>query len=420
MKILWIVNNIMPKLAKKTGLQSSASGSWLIDMSEQLSKRSDIELAIASIGGKQFQRHKIDKISYYLLPGTGKNMLFYTKKYEKIWRNINQEFQPDIVHLYGTEYTHGLSFLRANPQVKAVVSIQGIISRIKDVMFDELPKWFDLKYATLKEYLKLNGLYPRYSLYKRNSKYEREILKRVKYASVVNSWDYSIAQTINNKLIIFPIEYNLRESFYSTSKWELDKIQRKQIFSAPGGDPIKGLHILLRAVAILKRTYQDVKLIVPGISSNNGTIVVDSGYKKYIKKLLIKLNIKENVEFVGCLSEEQVVDYMQHSHMVVVPSAIEGTSLMLREAMYLGVPCIASFRGGMADFIADKQDGFLFDFPEYPYLAMRMKTLIENDDLAKQFSRQGREKAELAHNREKNVAANIEMYNTIYMEDNNG
>ena len=96
MRILCIVNNVMPKLAEKTGLSGSASGSWLIDVSEQISMREDMSLAIATVGGKKFQKIEIDNITYYLLPGTGKNLLFYTKKYEKLWKQINQDFKPDI------------------------------------------------------------------------------------------------------------------------------------------------------------------------------------------------------------------------------------------------------------------------------------------------------------------------------------
>ena len=51
----------MPKLAEKTGLLASASGSWLIDISEQISKKYEVELAIAAVGGKQYQKHYIKK-----------------------------------------------------------------------------------------------------------------------------------------------------------------------------------------------------------------------------------------------------------------------------------------------------------------------------------------------------------------------
>lgn len=414
MRILWIVNNIMPKLAEATGLPGSASGSWLIDISKQLSLRSDVTLAIAAIGGKEYRKLEIDNITYYVLPGTGKNMLFYTKQYEKTWKAIKEEFQPDIVHLYGTEYTHGLAFLRANPEVKSVVSVQGVISRIKDTLADGLPKRFDLKYGKLKEYIKMNGVWARRALYNRNSRYEKEILQTVDYASVVNSWDYSVARAMNGDLKFFPIEYNLREGFYDAAKWDIGKINRLQIFAAPGNDPVKGLHMLLQALPILKRKYPEVKLIIPGLNSQGNKLVTDNGYKKYLAKLIERLQIGENVVFVGRLSEKEMIEHMLCSHAVVVPSAMEGTSLVLREAMYLGVPCISSFRGGMADFIEDKKNGFLYDFYEYPYLALRLEELFADDSLAQNISLAAIEKAEKAHNRQKNIEANINMYYKIF------
>lgn len=414
MKILCIVNNVMPKLAEKTGLIGSTSGSWLIDISEQIAKREDMRLAIATVGGKTFQKIEIENITYYLLPGTGKNLLFYTKKYEKLWKFIKEDFEPDIVHLYGTEYSHGLSFLRANPDVKSVVSIQGIITKIKDVLFDGLPKRFDLKYATFKERIKLRGLYARYLLYKKNSKTEKEIINRVNYASIVNSWDYSVVKAINHKLEFFPIEYNLRESFYTSRKWDLDKVNKCQIFTAPGSDSVKGLHVLLKAIALVKRTYPSVKVVIPGFSTLNGEMIVNTGYKKYLKKLIKKLDLKENIIFKDRLSEQEMVENILSSHLVVVPSQIEGTSLVLRESMYLGAPCIASFRGGMADFINDKENGFLYDFNEYAYLALRIEELFKNDETAKRVSKNAIAKAENAHERSKNVEDTLKMYRKIY------
>lgn len=417
MKILCIVNNLMPKLAEKTGIKGSTSGSWLIDITERLSKTEGVSLAIATVGGDKFQKIEIDGIIYYLLPGNGKNLLFYTKKYEKLWKNIAQDFNPDVVHLYGTEYSHGLSFLRANPNVPAVVSLQGILYRIKDVLFDGLPKRFDLKYATLKERLKFSGLYPRYLLYKKNCKNEKEILNRVKYASNVNFWDYSVAKSINPKLKFYQIEYNLRKSFYESKKWNIENIERQSIFVAPGANPVKGLHVLLKAIALLKKDYPSVKLTVPAVTESNGKLFPKTGYLKFINKLLNKLDVRENVEFVGSLSERQMVDFMLKSNALVVPSQIEGTSLVLREGAYLGVPTVASFRGGMADFIEDKSSGFLYDFPEYSYLAMRLGQIFDDDSLAKKLSKNAIIKATNAHEPEKNYLDTLNMYQEIIKEN---
>lgn len=414
MNVLWIVNNIVPELSEATGLAGSASGSWLIDISQGLSKTEGINLAIAAVGGTELKKIAIGNITYYLLPGNGKNMLFYTKKYEKLWKEIKEDFKVDIVHLHGTEYSHGLSFLRANPEVPAVVSVQGIINRIKDAMFDGLPKCYALKYRTMRENVRFNGSFERCLLYKRNARYEKEIFKRVQYANTVNVWDTALAKQYNEKIKCFQIEYNLRDSFYASKKWDISEIDRHRIFTNSGTDEIKGLHMLLQAVALLKKKYPNISVVVPSDGDGQGNIQIKNGYTRYIKKLICDLNLVGNVQFVGRLSETEMLENMRKSNAVVVPSAMEGTSLVLREAMYLGVPCICSFRGGMEDFVMDKESGFVYDFFEYPYLASRIDTIFSDDELAQKFSANAIKLAEKAHNREKNIHDYIDMYNFIY------
>lgn len=411
MNVLWIANNILPELAEQCALPTSASGSWLIDLSQKLSERPDVNLAIAAVGGSAYKKVKIGRITYYLLPGNGRNMLFYTKKYEELWKKIAEDFQVDIVHLHGTEYSHGLSFLRSCPHIKAIVSVQGIISKIAQVYFDGLPKRFSWRYFTLKELLKMNSTYMKARLYKRNAKYEKEIFQRVKYANTVNTWDTSLAKAFNPDIQCFHLEYNLRESFYASRKWDIGQAKRHRIFTNPGGDSIKGLHILCQALAIVKKFFPDVSLVVPGKNIKEN---VQAGYDKYINHLIRELDIGDNIEFVGRLSEKEMLSNMLQSHAVVIPSAIEGTSLVLREAMYVGVPCIASFRGGMADFIRDKESGFLYDYGEVAYLAQRICELFSDDDLAGTFSKNAIAQAEKAHDRQKNVEATLDMYAKVY------
>ena len=107
---------------------------------------------------------------------------------------------------------------------------------------------------------------------------------------------------------------------------------------------------------------------------------------------------------------------MLSARVQVIPSAIEGPSLVLREGMHLGVPTIASFRGGMADFVEDKVNGFLYDYQEYPYLAKRIMEIFESDDLAARLSQNAIAKAEKAHDRDKNLNSYYEMYKAILAE----
>jgi hypothetical protein len=67
----------------------------------------------------------------------------------------------------------------------------------------------------------------------------------------------------------------------------------------------------------------------------------------------------------------------------------------------------------MADFISDKKSGYLYDFPEFPYLANRIIDLFKNDTIADGFSKEAIIQAERAHNRLENPRKMIDMYQYI-------
>ena len=413
MRVLWIVNMVLPKLAEKLNIPHGTSGTWMYDISERLSFYDDVELFIACVHGEEFQKIKVDNITYYCLPGNGKSMMFYNKEYETLWEKIYEEVKPDIVNIHGTEYTHPLSFVRKFPNAKTVVSLQGVIKRIKDVDLIELNLFQVIRYRTLREWLHFNGMIEMNLLHKKNAKSEEEILNSVNYVMCVDSWHRAMALDINPRAKCFYINYNLRDGFYTSEKWSLENIERHTISTNPGGTPLKGLHNLFRAIAIVKDFYPDVKVKVPGMKQENGKLAKTSGYAMYLYNLIEELDIAENIEFLGSQTEEEMLNNMLHSHIQVVPSAIEGPSLVLREGMHLGVPTIATFRGGMADFVDDKVNGFLYDYQEYPYLANRIMQIFENDDLANTLSKNAIAKAESAHDREKNAKDYYDMYKII-------
>ena len=417
MKVLWIVNNMLPELAEHLGVSTSASGSWLVDMSKRLAEKGDCELAVACVYGKEYRRIEFNNTVYYLLPGNGKNMLFYTKKYEKLWKAIVSDFKPDVIDIHGTEYSHGLACMRALPNEKYILSIQGVLNRIKDVDFGGLSFVDAIVNRTFRENTHFNGMIEMHLLHVKNAVHEREMISRTKYASCVNFWDTSLVNEINPAAKVYQIEYNLRDSFYSAKKWSPGEMESRSIFTNPGGIPLKGLHNLFKALALVKIKYPDVKLYIPGMGSEKGTLIITDGYKKYLSKLVKKLDLSENIVFLGRQSGEQMIQLMRKANVVVVQSANEGISLVLREAMYLGCPCISSFRGGMADFISDKVDGYLYDYQEYPYLANRIMQVFEDENISK-MSKKAIEKAEKAHNCDANYFKTVDMYRSVHnLED---
>ena len=174
--ILWIVNMVLPDLAQHLGVKTGHSGTWMIDLSRKLVDQEGCRLAIACIYGDKLQRYEINGIIYYTLPGTPKDMYFYAKRFEKIWPLIYDELKPDLVHLHGTEYSHGLSFLRSCPEVPALLTIQGIMDTISDAAFDGITLTQAIFNNTFREWTHFSGMYMNNVLRKRNLKYEKEII----------------------------------------------------------------------------------------------------------------------------------------------------------------------------------------------------------------------------------------------------
>lgn len=410
MKILWIVNIVMPDLAEHIGIPIAASGSWMVDLSHGIAMNENNKLAIACVHGKEFRKIVLGNITYYMLPGTGKDMLFYSKKVEKHWRNVYEDFEPDIVHIHGTEYSHGLSFLRKYPNIPSIINIQGVLNKIKDVDFADVPLRHYIFGRTIKQWLKMNGEIEMHFIHKKNAQYESEMFLRVDAVNGVGMWDNAIAKSINPSLKTYAIQYNLRDEFYSSRKWDIEKINRHTIFTNPGGIPLKGLHMLIKACALLKDKYPDIKIYVPGMNGINGNVIVTGAYSRYLNKLIKQLGMQGKIEFLGKQTCSQMIENSLKSHVAVIPSSIEGTSLILRESMFLGVPSIASFRGGMAEYVSNGVDGFLYDFPEYTSLAEYIDRLFSNDELCKKLSENAIKKGELAHARKSNVEAHEQMY----------
>lgn len=413
-RVLWIVNMVMPDLATHLKIKTGSSGTWMVDLARRLVDVEHCELAIAAIYGSELRKYEVNGITYYTIPGKPSNMYFYTKKYEQLWKIVNDEFKPDLVHLHGTEYSHGLSFLRSCPSVKALLTIQGVMCKISEAAFDGISFNEAILSNTLREWCRCSGMYMNNLLRKRNLKYEREIIERVDYVTGRTDWDRAIIERINPDINYYRIYYNLRDSFYSSRKWSIDHAEAHTIYASTSAQAVlKGGHILLKALSIVKKKYPDVKAYFLLPNTKDGKFVINNGYGKIVNKLIQKLDIEQNVTFIPPQATDGVIESMLRVNCAVIPSAMENASATLREAMHLGVPSIAAYRGGMAELIDEGKDGMLYDFPEYEVLAEKICKLFEDEQLARRISCGAIKKAEKWHDRDKNPADLDELYRTI-------
>ena len=417
MKVLWIVNTTFPEISDKLSLSKVFSQGWLLDLSEIIGKTKDIELFIVTAHlVSELKRIKTETAVHYVMPRRGKFSAnhFNASFYAPYLKTIYDEVKPDIVHLHGTENIWGPFFLRMYPQVPSMLTIQGVLSRISEEFYGGLSIKDVLVNRTIRENLRFRGmLFSKISLGIR-AKVEQEVIRNVKHITGRTRWDKAITKSINPDINYYLCNYNLREEFYAAPKWSIDNMERHSIYTSFANYPLKGLHILIKAVSIVKRRYQDVKVYVPGIAADgSGKLIVDSGYMKYINKAINNLDLQNNIVFMGSLSSAKVVEQMLKSNAVVVSSAIEGASATVCEGMFLGLPCICSYRGGMTDLLQDGVTGFYYDYAEYACLAEKIMTVFSDDELCKKFSKGVIEQASLRHDRQKNAQSYVNIYRMI-------
>lgn len=415
MRILWTVNLIPSELAQALGIHSEVLGGWVESMAGQLRGREDIELGIACKAepGQAFQM-ELDGIHYYSLSYSAKHAM---EELPSQCEQIIEDFKPDLIQIEGTEFLHAKVMLACGKkkQIPTVVSMQGILNGQYQYQCGQLPVDDMMFSASLTKIFAAWILHLRKRLwYQPRMKPEREIIEQADYILGRTTWDRAHTYAINPKAQYFSCNRVLRAPFYE-KKWELERIERHSIYVGNGYFALKGLHFVIMALPQLIREYPDVKLYVAGYKpyeSKDRRSMIKKGYAAYLKKLVQDLQVEEYIEFTGPLKAEQVAEKLAMVHAYVLSSAAENSPNTLGEAMMVGTPSVASYVGGVPDMAIDGEEALHYRNDDPALLAWKIKSIFDDDDLARKLSEQGRRKARKTHD----AAANAEQLIRVYQE----
>ena len=372
-----------------------------------LNENSEISLAVATVyKGKEYKDIKIGTIRYFMLPLKGHSMLKYNRHLESYWYMIRQDFNPDIVHIHGTEYPHGLSYVRACGGENVVVSIQGLLSSYYRYYYSGLTGVEIARNITYRDILRQDNIFQQKKKMERRSKYEREVLSSVNHIIGRTSWDRAHSWAINPKAQYHYCNETLRPSFYK-HVWSYENCEKHSIFMSQAGSPIKGLHQMLKAMSIVRKFYPDTKLYIAGDDISNKPWYKLSGYGKIIMSLLDKLSLKEHVFFTGPLDEKSICKRYLKSNVFICPSTIENSPNSLCEAQLLGMPYLASYVGGISDLTYGRER-WLYRFEEYEMLAWKVCNIFKVEREANVD-----EVVKIRHDAEINRNTLLDIYNDI-------
>lgn len=117
---------------------------------------------------------------------------------------------------------------------------------------------------------------------------------------------------------------------------------------------VKGLDILLKALAYIKTQKPNVLLVVAGkIWKDEFNIYQD---------LITEYNLEQNIDLrIGFIKTEDVKYYFSATDLIVLPYRKIYNSGVLIRAMSFATPVVASDFGPFKEFILDSQNGYLFE-----------------------------------------------------------
>lgn len=414
MRVLWITNILFPEAEQLLtgGGELKSTGGWMLGAADALINFKNVELAIATVSAKVKKLTILEGTNkkYFILP-YGKGNLQVNFQYIPLWKQVEKDFKPDVVHIHGTEFSHGYAYMKACSCDNIVISIQGLTSTCYKFYNYGLSFWDIYRNMTIRDLIR-GTLIRQQKRFKLRGEFEKEMIRLSKHVIGRTSWDRAKIWAINSDAQYYFCNEILRPEFYDGSCWTYSKCDKHSIFLSQAGYPIKGFHQVLKAMPLILRFYSDAKVIIAGrnLTSRNTLLekVKYSGYACYIQKLIKAYHLESKVFFTGNLNAEEMKKQYLKSNVFVCPSAIENSPNSLGEAQILGVPCVASYVGGIADMMKGNETN-LYRFEEVEMLAQKICNIFSMEE--KQFDM--RDIAMIRHHSKHNTDTLYNIYKVI-------
>ena len=413
MRVLWLSNKI---LSEK---DSGTTGTWLDAIAQGLVRSGEVQLGNITQGKVAcLTRQDYGAIQQWVVPAhkPGRDGLPPTSVVVEIIKAVEQ-FSPDLVHIWGTEGYWGLLTARWIIRTPALLETQGLKGAIARVFAGGLSIREQLKCVGVKEIVRGTTIAQQKQQFERWGRFEREIIRGHQFIATQSEWMRAQVASLNLSGKIVHVDRLLRYSFYTSSPWLPSNSQR--IFSLLAyASPFKGLHVGLRALGILKHHFPNIQIRIGGNIQKTG--IRQDGYVRWLNRLIRKLNIVDNVKWLGPLSASEIVSELQSCAATVIPTFIENCCTSMQEAMMIGTPLVVSYVGGLPSLAKDEDSALFFPAGDAEMCAYHLERLLTDRALAERIGRRAREVALVRNDPERIVRNQIEIYQQVLADINNG
>lgn len=164
---------------------------------------------------------------------------------------------------------------------------------------------------------------------------------------------------------------------------------------------VKNQEMMIRSAAALAGEFADVDFVFAG----------EGGRKEMLESLADELGVRERCLFPGRCAD--VPSLLMVSEICVLTSFAEGFSNSILEYMFAGKPVVATDVGGARECIEEGVTGFLIASDDDPVLSDRLRTLLEDREMAQKMGENGKSVAMEKFSSEANLNGVRDLYRRL-------
>ena len=203
MRVLWVCNRCLPVVATHLNMDAGNKEGWLAGLSERIlaENNEELTLGVCFPAGKDMAEWKGEyEVTAYAFYEDVQHPETYDETLETRMKEIVEDFKPDVVHIFGTEFPHTLAMVRAfhNPS-KTLIGIQGLCFVCADAYLEGLPEEV-IKRSTLRDVLKKDNILAQQKKFYKRGAYEQKALAMTGNVTGRTDWDRYYTQQCNGKV----------------------------------------------------------------------------------------------------------------------------------------------------------------------------------------------------------------------------
>lgn len=407
MKVLWFE---VRTPSKYVGTDNLIAG-WQ-DSLEEIVKKHDIDLYVVFEGNRNDKHKIIENVTYIPIPTKDipvwhwfENKIswdYNAKKVSEYSLYIINQIRPDVIHIFGMEWSW--AHIVEKTTIPCVVHIMGSIVPYYNAIY---PPSYNSNLFYKHLFPNIKKIFDFWCTIKKNKSWlshEKRKWKVVSNYMGRTAWDHALVDVLHPGAHYFHVNEAIRSAFVKTNKmWQQPQCSHIRLVSVGCSSFWKGPDMMLKTAHILKEAGVDFDWFVIG--------KISSTLKNVIEKKEKLLFVENNVNILGYLGPESIIDYLCNCTLYVHTAYIENSPNSICEAQLLGVPIVSTNVGGISTLLGN--DGVLVPANDPWQMANAIIKLSNDKDRMAMFSKNGLAKAKERHNPDKIVGQLINCYKSV-------